>query len=103
MQQTVTTIKLTNDVATATTLLKETQVNLAFLTMTTGVKNQCFLYHNLEEFGSTILNQPAGHYALLALGDKAQPISVDTAVLFDVEDKRVPGLAYLQDLDTTDK
>eukprot|EP00957_Ditylum_brightwellii_P061101 4636490-Ditylum_brightwellii.AAC.1 len=84
-------------------LLKGTQANLAFLTTATGVKHQCLLHHHLEEFSLTILDQSAGHYALLGLGNTAHPVSVDTTVLFDVEDKRVPGLAYLQDLDTEDK
>eukprot|EP00957_Ditylum_brightwellii_P002205 169629-Ditylum_brightwellii.AAC.1 len=30
-------------------------------------------------------------------------MTVNISVLFDVEDKRVPGLAYLQDLDTAEK
>eukprot|EP00957_Ditylum_brightwellii_P008010 607751-Ditylum_brightwellii.AAC.1 len=53
------------DVTEATNLLKEAQANLTFLTMETGVKHQCLLYHHLEEFGSAILNQQKGHYALI--------------------------------------
>eukprot|EP00957_Ditylum_brightwellii_P077787 5911189-Ditylum_brightwellii.AAC.1 len=102
-RQTVWAIKNANEVTTAMALLKGTQANLAFLTTATGVKHQCLLYHHLEEFGLTILNQPSGHYTLLGLGDTAHPISVDTKVLFNVEDKMVPGLSYLQDLDTKDK
>eukprot|EP00957_Ditylum_brightwellii_P160320 12204068-Ditylum_brightwellii.AAC.1 len=102
-QQTVRAIKNANKATTATSLLKGTQVNLAFLTTATGVKHQCLLYHHLEEFGSTVLNQPSGHYTLLGLGDTSHPVSIATKVLFDVEDKRFPGLAYLQDLDTEDK
>eukprot|EP00957_Ditylum_brightwellii_P101986 7773394-Ditylum_brightwellii.AAC.1 len=102
-RQTVQAIKHTNNVMTTTELLKETQANLVFLTTAPGVKHQCLLYHHLEEFGLTILDQPAGHYVLLGLGNTVHAVSVDTMVLFDVKDKRVPGLVYLQDLDTKDK
>eukprot|EP00957_Ditylum_brightwellii_P202490 15330428-Ditylum_brightwellii.AAC.1 len=68
-----------------------------------GVKHQCLLYHHLKEFALTILNRQAGHYALLGLGDSAQPVTMDILVLFDIEDKMDPGLAYLKDLDTLDK
>mmetsp|Transcript_14108 Transcript_14108/g.17930 ORF Transcript_14108/g.17930 Transcript_14108/m.17930 type:complete len:149 (+) Transcript_14108:516-962(+) len=102
-RQTVIAIKLSTNTEAATNLLKRTQANLAFFTTATGVKHQCLLYHHLEEFGSTILNQQAGHYALLGLGDSAQPVSVNTMVLSDVEDKIVPDVACLKDLDTTDK
>eukprot|EP00957_Ditylum_brightwellii_P204513 15339619-Ditylum_brightwellii.AAC.1 len=99
----VTAIKTANNTTIETNLLQGAQANLGFLTTAAGVKNHCLLYHYLEESGSPILNQQRGHYALFGFGDSAQPVTVNTAILFDVEDKHVLGLAYLQDLDTTDK
>eukprot|EP00957_Ditylum_brightwellii_P147185 11207904-Ditylum_brightwellii.AAC.1 len=99
---TVTAIKTANDTTIATSLLQGAQANLGFLTTATGVKHHFLLYHYLEEFGSLILNQQRGHYALFGFRDSAQPVTVNTSVLFDVADKHVPGLAYLQDLDTAD-
>eukprot|EP00957_Ditylum_brightwellii_P081070 6166074-Ditylum_brightwellii.AAC.1 len=99
----VTAIKTANDTAIATCLLQGAQANLNFLTTVAGVKHYCLLYHHLEDFGSPILNQQRGHYALFGSGDSAQPVTVNTSVLFDVEDKHIPGLAYLQDLDMADK
>eukprot|EP00957_Ditylum_brightwellii_P212347 15367195-Ditylum_brightwellii.AAC.3 len=87
----------------ATNLLKGSQANLAFLTMATGVKHQCLLYHHLEEFESAILNQQKGHYALLSFGDSTQPVIVHTDILFNGKDKSVPGLDYLKDIDNQTK
>eukprot|EP00957_Ditylum_brightwellii_P159778 12161750-Ditylum_brightwellii.AAC.1 len=95
--------KTVNDTAVATNLLKGAQANLGFLTIATGVKHHCLLYHHQEEFGSPILNQQRGHYALFGFRDSAQPVTFGISVLFDVKDKRVPGLAYLKDLDAADK
>eukprot|EP00957_Ditylum_brightwellii_P016133 1214573-Ditylum_brightwellii.AAC.1 len=99
MRQTLTAIKDSADAMVATNKLKGSQENLAFLTTMTGVKHQCLIAHHLEEFGSTILNTQTGHYTLIIIGDNTHLVMVDTFVLFDMEDKSIPGLDYLKDLD----
>eukprot|EP00957_Ditylum_brightwellii_P124207 9467855-Ditylum_brightwellii.AAC.1 len=41
--------------------------------------------------------------ALMGMGDSAMPVRVKMSTLFGVEDKQVPGLAYLKDLDSEAK
>eukprot|EP00957_Ditylum_brightwellii_P015801 1190048-Ditylum_brightwellii.AAC.1 len=100
---TITAIKTANNAAVVTNPLKGAQTNPGFLTTAIGVKHHCLLYHHLEEFGSPILNQQRGQYALFGFGDSTQPVKVDISVLFNIKDKQVLGLAYLQDLDTANK
>eukprot|EP00957_Ditylum_brightwellii_P208331 15356886-Ditylum_brightwellii.AAC.1 len=101
--ETATTIKNAANIAAATNLLKGAQANLAFLNTTMGLKYRCLIYRHLEEFGSLILNQQARHYALLGFGNSTQPVTIDTTILFDAEDKNIPRLDYIKDLDTPTK
>eukprot|EP00957_Ditylum_brightwellii_P083051 6312933-Ditylum_brightwellii.AAC.1 len=67
------------------------------------MKYQCLLYHHLKKFGSSNLKQQSGHFALLGFGKSTQPLIVNTTVLFNIEDKSIPSIDYLKDLDATNK
>eukprot|EP00957_Ditylum_brightwellii_P052989 4017434-Ditylum_brightwellii.AAC.1 len=92
-----------DDLTKVKALLSGASAHLAFLTTATGTRNTCLLYHHCERQGSPIIGQAESYMALMGIGDLAIPVCVEMSTLFDVEDKQVPGLAYLKDLESEEK
>eukprot|EP00957_Ditylum_brightwellii_P193793 14757691-Ditylum_brightwellii.AAC.1 len=51
------------------------------------IRENCFLYEQLEAFGSLICNETGSHCILLGLRDNARPVTVNCQTFFDIEDK----------------
>eukprot|EP00957_Ditylum_brightwellii_P124472 9486240-Ditylum_brightwellii.AAC.1 len=65
-----------------------------------GRCDTCNIYHHLDWHGSSLLGTKVKHFALLGFNKKAQPVLINTATLFNVKDKSVPGATYVHNLDT---